>query len=416
MKIFKFMMVALVAMCGLNSCSDDCDHDFIEYDYNKDLVGTWTYIAENGQAEAMVIEEDASFTITGISGNGSMYEEKGTIKVVNNKVTLAYEGGDEFDGRLELVAGKTLSIVFNKEYDVCLTYDYCPNDLSDEILGMWVCNETPTPVENDMLIINYKADGTTLFSGYFYEARDFWVNAEGNYKVIGDLLFHMQPDHALETGVAPYSAMKLIYVPNANLYGDMMYLLANARVGENYVPATTTWLRVKQHLDLPGTKYDYSSVYISNAKGSEFTIRDYTFDASMVDGSRLDGMLKHLLFCVEFPTARTIKYRYRYNDNDVSFEAPIDVDGNKVTIDMSVINSAYRKVEMYMFQDADNSQLHMYMPTSGFINYFANIQLTALNAEGKIDLNDDAAVEKVFADLNACVESINLSLVMKARK
>ena len=416
MKIFKFMMVALVAMCGLNSCSDDCDHDFIEYDYNKDLVGTWTYIAENGQAEAMVIEEDASFTITGISGNGSMYEEKGTIKVVNNKVTLAYEGGDEFDGRLELVAGKTLSIVFNKKYGVCLTYDYCPNDLSDEILGMWVCNETPTPVDNDMLIINYKADGTTLFSGYFYEARDFWVNAEGNYKVIGDLLFHMQPDHALETGVAPYSAMKLIYVPNANLYGDMMYLLANARVGENYVPATTTWLRVKQHLDLPGTKYDYSSVYISNAKGSDFTIMDYTFDASMVDGSRLDGMLKHLLFCVEFPTARTIKYRYRYNDNDVSFEAPIDVDGNKVTIDLTAINPAYRKVEMYMFQDADNSQLHMYMPTSGFINYFANIQLTALNAEGKIDLNDATAVEKVFADLEACVESINLSLVMKARK
>ena len=173
MKIFKFMMVAFVAMCGLNSCSDDCDHDFIEYDYNKDLVGTWTYIAENGQAEAMVIEEDASFTITGISGNGSMYEEKGTIKVVNIRVTLAYDGVDEFDGRLELVAGKTLSIVFNKEYDVCLTYDYCPNDLSDEILGMWVCNETPTPVENDMLIINYKADGTTLFSGYFYEAIFF---------------------------------------------------------------------------------------------------------------------------------------------------------------------------------------------------------------------------------------------------
>ena len=97
-------------------------------------------------------------------------------------------------------------------------------------------------------------------------------------------------------------------------------------------------------------------------------------------------------------------------------EAPIDVDGNKVTIDLSVINSAYRKVEMYMFQDADNSQLHMYMPTSGFINYFANIQLTALNAEGKIDLNDATAVEKVFADLDACVESINLSLVMKARK
>ena len=42
MKIFKFMMMALVAMCGLNSCSDDCDHDFIEHDYSQALVGTWT--------------------------------------------------------------------------------------------------------------------------------------------------------------------------------------------------------------------------------------------------------------------------------------------------------------------------------------------------------------------------------------
>ena len=42
MKIFKFMMMALVAMCGLNSCSDDCDHDYIEHDYSQALVGTWT--------------------------------------------------------------------------------------------------------------------------------------------------------------------------------------------------------------------------------------------------------------------------------------------------------------------------------------------------------------------------------------
>ena len=118
MKIFKFLAVALVAMVGLNSCSKDCDHEFIEVDYSKDLVGTWTYVAENGQAEAMVIKADGSFEITGISGVGSLYEEKGTIKVVNNKVTLAYNSGDAFEGRLELVAGKSMSIVFNKEYDV----------------------------------------------------------------------------------------------------------------------------------------------------------------------------------------------------------------------------------------------------------------------------------------------------------
>ena len=72
-----------------------------------------------------------------------------------------------------------------------------------------------------------------------------------------------------------------------------------------------------------------------------------------------------------------------------------------------------RKVEMYMFQDADDSQLHMYMPTSSFINYFANMELSLI-AEGKINPADAAAAEKVFADMEARVESINVSFVMKA--
>ena len=125
MKIFKFLAIALVAMVGLNSCSKDCDHEFIEHDFTKDLVGTWTYFADNGQAEAMVINEDGSFTTTGVMKGGSLYEEKGTIKVVNNKVTLAYNSGDVFEGRLELVAGKSLSIVLFEEENIRLTYDYC---------------------------------------------------------------------------------------------------------------------------------------------------------------------------------------------------------------------------------------------------------------------------------------------------
>ena len=119
MKIFRFLAVALLAVLGVTSCSKDCGHEFIEYDYSKNLVGTWTYL-EEGQAEAMVIKEDGSFTITGVmnGGDGALYEEKGTIKVVNNKVTLAYNSGGVFEGRLELVAGKSLSIVLNEEYDI----------------------------------------------------------------------------------------------------------------------------------------------------------------------------------------------------------------------------------------------------------------------------------------------------------
>ena len=44
MKIFKILLVALVAMIGLGSCSKDCDNDFIEHDYTEELVGTWSVI------------------------------------------------------------------------------------------------------------------------------------------------------------------------------------------------------------------------------------------------------------------------------------------------------------------------------------------------------------------------------------
>jgi hypothetical protein len=56
------------------------------------------------------------------------------------------------------------------------------------------------------------------------------------------------------------------------------------------------------------------------------------------------------------------------------------------------------------------------MPTSSFINYFANLQIPTLKAEGKLDTNDAAAVEKVFADMEARIESINVSFVLKARE
>ena len=63
-------MMALVAMCGFISCSEDSD--FIEVDYSKDLVGTWTYV-EGEQAEAIEIKEDGSFIITGVMIHGALY-------------------------------------------------------------------------------------------------------------------------------------------------------------------------------------------------------------------------------------------------------------------------------------------------------------------------------------------------------
>ena len=127
-----------------------------------------------------------------------------------------------------------------------------------------------------------------------------------------------------------------------------------------------------------------------------------------------DMMFRSVLSCFEFD-ANSITQRFRANGWDVEVETPITVDRNKVTLDFSAIVPALRKVDMYMFQDADDSQLHIYMPTQSFINYFANLEIVTKLQGGTIDPTDTTVVAKVFADMEARVESINVSFVLKAR-
>ena len=394
--------------------------DFIEVDYSKDLVGTWTYISEGGLAEAMVIKEDGSFAVTGIMKGGYLYEEKGTIKVENNKVSLVFEGDSEvFEGRLEFVTDKSMSIVFNKEYDVRLTYDYCKNDLSDEIVGMWVCHEGLQSVENDMAIITYSEDGkmtmTTQASDFI--ADDF-VKRESNYKVVGDLVFKILPSENVPEGIPPYIVSRLIYTPNGTALGDILTENQYVYSDNGLVEITTSFLRVKESLKLTGKVYDYKSAYVTNANGKDedFTIMGNTFNIAKIKSYDFDKMFSADLFSVEL-NANSFKYSLRLeNGQDTGFDTPMTVDGNKVTLDMSAINPALRKVEMYMFQDANDTQVHFYMYTDAFINYFANMEVYTLILEGKIDPADTAAVENVFADMESRVESINVSFVMKVRK
>ena len=400
MKIFKIMMLALVTMCGLNSCSDDCDHEFIEHDYSQDLVGTWTFLEED-LAEAMVIKADGSFTTTGVMKGGYLYEEKGTIKVVNNKVTLAFDGDkDTFEGRLEFVAGKSLSLVMFDDNAARLTYDYCENDLSDEVIGMWVVtNGGP-----DMTVETFNEDGTAIFTGVV--DGNMHLNIEVNYKVVGDLMFYTIGEE--QTIYTPY---RLIYSPNGTSYGDLMTWQLNDEF-------SFTRLRIKQNLNLTGKTYDYSTAYVSNAKGKDedFTIAGETFNIANITGYDFNELFGSDLFSVEFPNANIIKHKFRPNGQNVEDTTPITVDGNKVTLDMGASNPAWRTVEMYMFQDKDDTQLHMFMSTQSCINYLANLEIPALIEEGKLDPTDAAAVEKVFADMEARIESINVTFVMKARK
>ena len=413
MKIFKLMAIALVAMVGLNSCSKDCDHDFIEHDFTQAIVGTWTTL--NGElAEAMVIKADGSFTTTGVMKGGSLYEEKGTIKVVNNKVTLAFDGDKEtFEGRLEFVAGKSLSLVMFDDNDVRLTYDYCENDLADEVVGMWVSNDTPNAQKNDMAIITYFENGESTFTGMIPNAESYMVTANSSYKVVGDLLFQKNA----EENSTLYIATRLVYTPNGTSLGDILTQKMYANVDNKRVETSMTYLRVKQSLNLNGQTYAYKSAYVTNAKGKDedFTMFGRTFNMANINAANFDMAFGADLFCVVL-NANSMTQKFRPDDLNLEVVTPITVDGNKVTLDYSAENPACRKVEIYMFQDKDNTQMHMYMPTSSFIDYIANMVIREMLAVGKIDPTDTAAIEKVYADMEARVESINASFVFKVRE
>ena len=402
MKIFKLMAIALVAMLGFTACNKDCDHNFIEYDYSEALIGTWTYV-EGEQAEAMIINPDGSFNITGVMKGGSLYEEKGTIKVVNNKVTLAFDGDKEtFEGRLEFVAGKSLSIVINEEYDIRLTYDYCENELSDEIVGLWISTDVSSTEEHNMFVQTFNENGKSTYTGFGEIDGEIVVKKESNYKVVGDVCF--------QEVNGKYIVFKVLYSQNGTSLGDVMSMINGG--------FTSTWLRVKEGLNLTTERvYAYKSAYISDAEGKDedFTIFGNTLNIAKITAYDFDKLFGADLFSVEF-NANSIKLTSCPYGQDVEIVIPITVEGNKVTLDLSAVNPACRKVDMYIFQDVDDSQLHIYMHKNAFINYFANLEIRTMLLEDKINPTDAAAVEKVFTDMEARVESINVSLVFKARK
>ena len=415
MKIFKFMIVALVAMCGLNSCSEDCDHDFIEVDYSKKLAGTWTCIEpENEYAEALVINADGSVTSTGVF-DGQLWEKKGSIKIKDNKMTLSFEDGDYLETRFEMVEGIAFSLV-DDELDVRYNYHYCANDLADEVVGMWVCTYVPW-MDADMAINVYQADGKAFFTGFVGNADfDYASNVETTYKVIGDLMIQTNP--MSYEGAPKYLAFRLDYAPNGSEYGDVLTNTNLMLFGDEVIETTASMIRVKQSLDLADQKYDYLKTFVTNVKGEDKDIPflNTSFNFAKMDGSIIDKFLKSILFNVEFPDANTINYSFMLEGQNLPMSAPIEVEGNKMTIKMSANDPVFHDVVVYTFQDKDNSQMHMYMPTSSFEKFFANTSVSVMLGYGQLDKNDADAIAAVYQNVADAVESINLSLVMSKTK
>ena len=397
MKVFKLMAIALVAMLGLNSCSNE--QNFIEVDHSADLVGTWTCLEAN-YASSLVFTADGKVVSSGLSGGEYWEDMNGVFSTENNQLSISFENGHTFDGRLDMVANKCMSIA--NEDGTLHTYNYCANDLSDEIIGMWVWVDSNGKGSENMGIQTFNEDGTALFTGG-YEEIDYKVNNEFTYKVVGDLLIQHVPNDN-----PPYMVRRLTYTTNGIAFGDIMTTYSPET---NY---TASWLRIKQGLELAEQKYDYIKTFVSNVKGEDKDIEFFntTFNFAKFDNSILDKFLKSTLFSVLFPDANTIEYSFLLGQQLTSMQAPIAVDGNKMTIKMSELNAVYRDVDVYTFQDQDNTQMHIYMPTSSFENFLGNMQLNIMAAKGQADLADAAAVKAVFDTIENAIETINVSLVM----
>lgn len=407
MKIFKFLAVALVAMLGFSACENDCDHDFIEVDHSKDLVGTWTCFTED-YAEALVINADGSALSTGVEDGEYWENVKGNIKTVNNKMTMTFEDNDNFEGHFDILSGVAFTIY--GENGKSLTYRYCANDLSDDIVGMWVCTQLPVGEEGDMVILTFQEGGKVIVTGKLPGTDSYAVNAEFNYKVFGDLNI-VYGEHG------PF-VFKFNVASNATKLGDIMNLTAFGPTENGVVEETVSFLRIKQNLELKGMKYDYNKTFVTNVKGLDKDVEflGATFNFAKMDGVMIDKMLKALCFAVEFPDANTIKFSHLYNGQNRSMEAPIVVDGNKITVKMSSRNAAFKDVVLYTFQDQDNCQLHIYMNATGFVNLLGNLQVNVMEQKGLIDTTDAAAVKAVFDRIDEALETVNVSLVMTEAK
>lgn len=413
MNKIKFLSLSLVAL--LMACFTSCNNDSIPMDYSEYIVGTWTAHLTN-YAEALVFNADGTMQ-THIAGPNDedlsvidqYFEDHGTYTVKGNKLTMVWSDGTKYDITITISPYKLLAF----DYDgngIDFDYDYCEEDLADEVVGMWVCTDGPTNKEDDMMIQTFNEDGSTIMTG---NVDELLVNDKSTtYKVVGDLLFLQMNKEAVS-----YVPFRITYAPNGTNLGDILTFTNYMPAGDDFIESTSSFLRVKETLDLAGKGYYYHDVYVSNVDGvdQDIDFMGYTFNFAKMTDSELNKLLNSLLFNVEFPDANNIQYIYMYNNAKEVLEAPIAVEGNKLTVKMSANEPALKDVVFYAFQDADNSQLHFYMHRDAFVNFHANMQVKLMAAAGQLDLNDAAAVKAVYDNIDAAVNTINVSLVFKAK-
>lgn len=405
MRKLRFMLIALVVMVGLNSCSNNCGHNFIEHDYANDLVGTWSIIGPD-HADALVIKADGTMEYTGVD-NGEFYEGTARYEVVDNRMTIFWDDGTIDEGRLSVVPGSAFLMTIDEETGAAYYFTYCYEDFSDKIVCSWM-------VQSDITseVHGYYEDGITDCLAYYYHLDEpYETYITGTYKVIGDILF----ETATYGEDMVYSfASRISFTPGTPL-GDVMTITSYTTYEDELVEEVLPVIRIKSSLDLAGKKYDYKETFVSNVMGEDKDVEfmGYTVNFAKMDGSELDKLLRALLFNIEFPDAETISYSYLHNNVKQTLSAAIEIEDNKMTIKMSDRVPTLKDVVFYTFQNHDSNQLHLCMDKTAFVNFHTNMQAILIESQDEqFDITNAEAVDAIHKSIDDAVETIKVSFVM----
>ena len=136
-------------------------------------------------------------------------------------MTMTFEDNDNFEGRFEMLSGEAFTIF--EEDGESYTYRYCANDLSAEIVGMWVCDKG----ENNIAITTYSEDGKMTMTTQAYE------------DLSTDLV------NAVD-GKESYLVARMVYTPNGTDLGDILTHTLYTPTENGVVKVTSSFLRIKQ--------------------------------------------------------------------------------------------------------------------------------------------------------------------------
>ena len=157
---------------------------------------------------------------------------------------MTFEDNDDFVGQYELVDKKTFVLV-DVQTGERITYNYCENDLSDEILGIWENIGSQGEDNPDFISLTFKEDGDLVYRYFSLVENEFVVDEGYTYKVIGDLLIRITPKVDVDNMTPQYTALRLVYSPD-KVSGDTMTMISYISFENEVLESITSFLRVDE--------------------------------------------------------------------------------------------------------------------------------------------------------------------------